>query len=44
MIDDITKSHGITQEIAAAFGNSTSSETDKDEVRKNNYFFFKLKK
>ncbi|CAI6358426.1 unnamed protein product [Macrosiphum euphorbiae] len=31
MIDDITKSHGLTQEISAAFCNSTSSEPDEDE-------------
>ncbi|XP_060858951.1 charged multivesicular body protein 4c-like [Metopolophium dirhodum] len=31
MIDDITKSHGLTQEISAAFCNSTSLETDEDE-------------
>eukprot|EP00102_Acyrthosiphon_pisum_P020531 XP_016657741.1 PREDICTED: charged multivesicular body protein 4c-like isoform X3 [Acyrthosiphon pisum] len=31
MIDDITKSHGLTQEVSAAFCNSTSSETDEDD-------------
>lgn len=32
MIDDIEKSHGLTQEISEAFCNSARSEIDKNEV------------
>jgi len=38
MIDDIAKSHGLTQEISEAFCNSARSEIDKDGVR---YYYFK---
>jgi len=34
MIDDIEKSHGVTQEVSEAFSNSDTLEVDENEVRK----------